>query len=230
MEAMSKVLRVPIQDIQESFSGVLPFSTADLVRNLARTQGQGLIAGCFAGRVRPRLLEEDEHALRDAVTRNLSVALFFPFPLESAPDHQYAQDFVSNYREVWRTVVRFWKILRSFGSEHTPAKVKLYRPKPSGSTMVFPPMFHRPTLLCERVNGVTKVDLYSWTQGSESDGFYRIGGRSIEPTETQQHSWELYFGGVFDHWSETSELCDGDSYWQAYAGQTDTDGDHYTTS
>jgi hypothetical protein len=226
MGAMSTLLCVPLKELQESFSGVLPFSTADLVRNLARAEGEGLIAGCFAGRVRPRLLDEDEHALREAITRNVSVAIFFPFPLDAGTSkHQYAEDFTSNYREVWRTVVKFWKILRSFGSEETPAKVKLYRPRTSGPSMAFPPMFYRPTLLCERANGTTKVDLLSWTQGSDNDGFYKIGGRSIETTETQLEAWELYFGGVLEHWSETGELPDGDSYWQAYTTPTETEAE-----
>jgi hypothetical protein len=226
MVAMSELLRLPLKDLQESFSGVLPYSTADLVRNLAKTQGEGLIAGCFAGRVRPRLLEEDEHALREAITSNVSMALFFPFPLDAGiSTHEYAEDFTSNYREVWRTVVKFWKILRSFGKEGNPAKVRLYRPKTTGPNMVFPPMFHRPTLLCERVNGTTKIDLLTWTQGSDNDGFYKIGGRSIETGETQMEAWELYFGGVLEHWSETGELPEGDSYWQAHSTQSDTEGE-----
>jgi hypothetical protein len=228
LQVISRLLDVPHKELEESFSGALPYSTVDVVGRLTRTQGQGLIAACFAGRVRPKLFEEDQKALREAITRNVWIAMFFPFPLIAASPakHAYADDFVSNYREVWRTVVKFWKLLRSFATDAESAKVKLYRPKNTQEqNVIFPPMFHRPTLVCERVHGTTAVDLFAWTQGSEHDGFYPIKGRSIEDTPTQAQAWELYFGGVYERWNETGELPDGDGYWQLYSGQTETDGD-----
>ena len=89
----------------------------------------------------------------------------------------------------------------------------------------FPPIFHRSILLCERTNGRTKVELYTWTQGKESDGFYRISDRRLEDNESHAAAWELFFGDVFDQWSETGKLPEGDLYWQAYNGQSETEGD-----
>jgi hypothetical protein len=229
MEVMSELLQLPFKELEESFStGVLPFSTADFVRALARSSGKGLIASCFAGRVRARLLDEDEEALREAVRANVSVAIFFPFPLDSVAGAKakYAQPLTNHHREAWRTVVKFWKILRSFVQDSAQGQVKLYHPRlAGGANVLFPPIFHRPTLLCERVNGRTKVDFYTWTQGSENDGFYKIGGRSLEDSEAQAEAWELFFGDVYDQWNETGELPDGDSYWLAYTGQSETEGD-----
>ena len=158
---MSELLSLPAKELEESFSpGALPFSAADFVRTLAGTSGQGLIASCFAGRVRPRLREEDEDALREAVSKNVSVAIFFPFPLHSAATvkHQSVEALTFHHREAWRSVVKFWRILRSFTEDADLSKVKLFRPSVTGgANVVFPPMFHRSTLLCERINGRTKV-------------------------------------------------------------------------
>ncbi|MHB1865539.1 MAG: hypothetical protein ACYCPS_05295 [Candidatus Saccharimonadales bacterium] len=228
MQAMSELLYLSLKELEESFSGVLPYSTADLIRNLAKTSGEGLIASCFTGRVKSKMLEEDEDALREAVNAKVSVAIFFPFPLESiaAVKQEYSAGLTNNHQVAWRTVVKFWKALRSFCENPESAKVKLYRPKlEGGANVLFPPIFHRSTLLCERTNGRTKAELYSWTQGEESDGFYRISGRSLENSEDQAAAWELFFGDVFDQWSETGKLAEGDLYWQAYNGQSETEGD-----
>ena len=228
MQAMSELLCLPLKELEDSFSGILPFSTADLIRNLAKTSGEGLIASCFTGRVKSRLLEEDEDALREAVNAKVSVAIFFPFPLESiaAAKQEYSAGLSNNHRVAWRTVVNFWKALRSLCENSELAQVKLYRPRlVGGGNVLFPPIFHRSTLLCERTNGRTKVELYTWTQGKESDGFYRINDRSLEDSESQAGAWELFFGDVFDQWSETGKLIESDLYWQAYNGQSETEGD-----
>lgn len=228
MHTMSEILYLPLKDLEESFSGVLPFSPADLIRALAKTSGEGLIASCFTGRVKSEPFEEDADALREAVNAKVSVAIFFPFPLESiaAAKQEYAAGLTNNHRVAWRTAVKFWKALRSLCENSELAQVKLYRPKlEGGANVLFPPIFHRSTLLCERENGRTKVELYTWTQGKESDGFYKISGRSLEDTESQAEAWELFFGDVFDQWSETGMLPEGDLYWQAYNGQSETEGD-----
>jgi hypothetical protein len=116
-------------------------------------------------------------------------------------------------------------VLRTFGEE-SDHRVKLYRPRLTvGANLLFPPIFHRPTLLCEQANGRNKVNLYSWTQGSEYDGFFEIGGRSLEDSELQAEAWELYFGDVFEQWSETGELPEGDAYWWAHGGQGEDEAD-----
>lgn len=225
--AMSDLLKLPLRELEESFStGVLPSAVADLLRALALSSGEGLVAICVAGRVRAKLFPEDEEALMDALNHKVSLAIFFPFPLDSATTGEYAAALTHQHREVWRTVVKFWKMLRSITKEPLRTqRIRLYQPGVASANMLFPPMFHRPTLLCERVAGRTTVDLYSWTQGTENDGFYRIGGRSIEDTDVQAEAWELYFGGVYEQWNETGELPDGDSYWQAYTGQTEPETD-----
>ena len=220
---MSDLLKLPLRDLEESFStGVLPSAVADLLGALARSPGEGLVAICAAGRVRTKLFPEDEEALMDALNHKVSLAIFFPFPLDSTFTGEYAAALTHQHREVWRTVVKFWKMLRALTKEpRRTQRIKLYQPRAASANMLFPPMFHRPTLLCERVAGRTNVDLYSWTQGNENDGFYRIGGRSIEDTDVQAEAWELYFGGIYEQWNETGDLPDGDSYWQAYTGQTE---------
>jgi hypothetical protein len=223
MNAISILLGLALKDLKDSFSGILAYSTADFIRGLARSPNPVLIAGCFAGRVRSQLLEEDEDALREALNKNVSLAMFFPFTLEyaTAARADYAEGLSGNHRSTWRSLVRFLKILRTFG-EAASHRVKLYRPAlTSGANVLFAPIFHRPTLLCERANGRTKVQLYSWTQGSEYDGFYGIGGRTLEDSEVQAEAWQLYFGRVFDQWGETGELIDTDTYWRAYSGDTD---------
>lgn len=227
MQAISELLNLPLSELNESFStGAIPFSAADLIRNLAKSSGQGLIASCFGGRVRARLLEEDEDALRAAIQGTLSVAIFFPASLHSVTtaSPQYADAFANNHREVWRTVVRYWRLLRSFCQNPRSTKVMLYRPRHTvTANILLPPMFYRPALLCERVNGITKVDLYTWTQGSEHDGFYRIGGRSLEESDFQAEAWELFFGEIFNNWSKTGTLPEADAYWESYTDQSDAE-------
>lgn len=230
MNAMSELLGISIQELQESFStGVLPSAASDLFRFLAKAPGQGLIASCFAGRVRPKLFQEDEEALREAIKGKVTMAIFFPFPLASAlsAQNEYSDALTSQYRHVWRTVVKFWKMLRSL-DDSAQSAVKLYRPRTvdGGANVLFPPMFHRATLLCERDRGRTKSALYTWTQGTESDGFYRVEGRSLEDSQQQAEAWELFFGNVYDRWNETGELPDdGDSYWQTYTGASGSESD-----
>jgi hypothetical protein len=228
LTVISELLGILPRELEESFStGVLPTAAADLIRLLSTARGQGLIASCFAGRVRPKLFPEDEDALREAINSKVSVAIFFSFPLGSTASAkaEYADALTHQHRDVWRSVVKFWKMLRSFSQESTGTAVKLYRPIVGSANVLFPPIFHRPTLLCERLAGRTKVDLYNWAQGSEHDGFYTMTGRSVEDTQFQSESWELYFGGIYERWNETGQLADGDSYWQAYTGQTETETD-----
>jgi hypothetical protein len=162
----------------------------------------------------------------DALNHKVSLAIFFPFPLDSTFTGQHAAALTFQHREVWRTVVKFWKMLRSLTKEPQRTQgIKLYRPRATSANMLFPPMFHRPTLLCERIGGRTNVDLYSWSQGNENDGFFRIGGRSIEDTDVQAEAWELYFGGIFEQWNETGDLPDSDPYWQAYTGQAESESE-----
>jgi hypothetical protein len=226
MRAMSGILELPLAELEESFStGVLPCGAGDLLRNLA--PGQGLIAACFTGRVKPKLFPEDETALREALGSHVRLAIFFPFPLDSASPAkaEYAEALNHHHRDAWRSVVKFWKLLRSFVRDANPTTVKLYHPRVKAANILFPPIFHRPTLLCERAEGRTKVDLYSWTQGKENDGFYKISDRSVEDADLQAEAWELFFGGVYAHWNDTGELPDGDTYWQAYTGQSETEVD-----
>ena len=112
-----------------------------------------------------------------------------------------------------------------FSQDPNSASVRLYRPIPETTALLFPPMFHRATLLCERNDGVSKVELYTWTQEEKKDGFYTVSGRVLEDAEIQAESWELFFGDVFEHWSQTGELPEGDSYWRAYSDQSDVEND-----
>ena len=228
MEVISELLKLPIKELKESFSGVLPFSTADLIRGLSGTGGEALIASCFTGRVRVSLLEEDEEALREAINHRVSIAIFFPFTAHSGSSAkpEYAEGLTAHHREAWRSIVKFWKVLRSLGEESVQ-RVKLFRPRlETGANVLFPPIFHRPTLVCERAMGRTTIDLYTWTQEPNLDGFYRITGRSLESTEVQAEAWELFYGDVFAHWAESGELADGDSYWQAYSSPSNTEGEN----
>ncbi len=52
-----------------------------------------------------------------------------------------------------------------------------------------------------------------------------FGKAVVEDSESQAAAWELFFGDVFDQWSETGKLPEGDLYWQAYNGQSETEGD-----
>jgi hypothetical protein len=224
LQAIAELLSVQFKELEESFStGVLPSAASDLIRLLAETQGQGLIASCFAGRVRPKLFSEDEEALREAVEKGVAIAIFFPFTKgwNSIANSEYADALSHQHREAWRSTVKFWRMIRSFSSSPDHSLVRLYRPQVEASNVLFPPMFHRPTLLCERINGRTKVEFYNWAQGPENDGFFKISGRSLEESDVQAESWELFFGEVFEHWTETGELASGDSYWTAYGVQSE---------
>ena len=227
-QVISELLSLPMPELKHSFSvGVLPSSAADIFRELASPPGQGLIASCFTGRVRPDLFPEDEEALREAFEKSLGMAIFFPYPLESATQARdvYSATLTQQHRDVWRTVVKFWKMMRSIAPDPNAPTVKLYRPRITESSVLFPPAFHRSTLFCKRDRGRIKVDLYTWTQGPESDGLFKVADRSLEDSAKQREFWELFFGDVYEKWCETGELVDGDSYWQAYTGASDAETD-----
>ena len=61
MQVMSELLGVELKELEESFSGIVPAAAPDLIRSLAGSPGQSLIASCFTGRVR-RPLQDVEDA------------------------------------------------------------------------------------------------------------------------------------------------------------------------
>lgn len=223
MRAISELLDLNLKELEESFSGVAPASAADVIQSLAEVASQCLIASCFTGRVRLPLPEMKE-ALREAIKSGMRVAIFFPFPkdLKSPAKPEYAESLMHQHRDAWRSIVEYWKVLRSFAPESS-STVKLYCPITESANVLFPPMFHRSTLLCERTEGVTKVELYTWTQGEKSDGFFTVAGRSLEDADMQTDRWKLFFGDIFERWSETGDLPDGDAYWQSFGPQTDSE-------
>lgn len=223
MRAISELLDVNLKDLEESFSGVAPASAADVIQSMAEIAGRCLIATCFTGRVRLPLPEMKE-ALRKAIKAGVQLAIFFPFPrdLRSSAKSKYAEPLMHQHRDAWRSIVEYWKVLRSFAPESS-STVKLYRPTTESANILFPPMFHRSTLLCERTEGVTKVELYTWTQGEKSDGFFTVAGRSLEDADMQIDRWKLFFGDILERWSETSELPEADAYWQSFDPQTDSE-------
>lgn len=228
LQAMQALLGVELRELEESFStGVLPSSAADLIRAYPQSSAQALIASCFAGRVRSSLFQEDEEALREAILKGLCIAIFFPFTCDpiSPAQGKYAEALMHRNREVWRSVLKYWRMLRSFGEDGSRSTIKLYRPIVRGANVMFPPIFHRSTLLCERIDGRTKVKHFTWAQTSESDAFFTTGTRTLEDNDYQMESWELFFGDIFDHWNETGELLEGDSYWKAYDAQSETETD-----
>ena len=224
MRAISVLLEVDLKELEESFSGVAPAAAADLIRSLGEAPGHSLIASCFTGRVRLPF-PQDKEALREAISGSMSVAIFFPFPKDSnsPAKSEYAEALVHQHRDAWRSIVEYWKVLRSFSAESGSA-VRLYRPITESANVLFPPIFHRSTLLCERNEGVTKVELYTWTQEEKRDGFYTVAGRSLEDADMQIDRWKLFFGDIFARWSQTGELPEGDSYWRAFSPQTDAEG------
>ncbi len=223
MRAISELLNVDLKELEESFSGVAPASAADVIRSIAEVASRCLIASCFTGRVRMPHPEMKE-ALREGIKAGMRVAIFFPFSrdLKSPAKPEYAEPLMHQHRDAWRSIVEYWKVLRSFAPE-SDSTVKLYRPITESANVLFPPMFHRSTLLCERTEGVTKVELYTWTQGEKSDGFFTVGGRSLEDADMQTDRWKLFFGDIFERWSETGELPEGDAYWQPFSLTTDTE-------
>jgi hypothetical protein len=229
-DAISDVTKLPTSDLKASFSvGAIASSAADQFRALAASSGQGLIASCFAGKVRQKLFPEDEEALTEALNDKVSMAIFFPFVLtSSAPARtEFVAELTAQHMAVWRTVVKFWRMLRNLAGESNRCKVMLYRPRiVGGANVLFPPMFHRSTLFCERERGRTKIDLFTWTQGEESDGLFGVGERSVERRDDHIEAWELFFGDIFEHWCEIGELKESDSYWEAYSEPSAEDNEH----
>ena len=112
--AMSDLLKLPLRELEESFStGVLPSAVADLLGALARSPGDGLVAICAAGRVRTKLFPEDEEALMDALNHKVSLAIFFPFPLDSTFTGQYAAALTHQQRSLGLLTVRLPRCTRS---------------------------------------------------------------------------------------------------------------------
>ena len=223
MEVISVLLDVDQKELEASFStGITPGAAVDLIRELASAPGQKLIASCFTGRVRIPL-QDDRDALQEAVRAGVSVAIFFPFPRRSSSpaNPEYAEGLTNQHHEAWRTILEYWNWLRRFSEEQGPPSVRLYRPVVESSNVLFTPQFHRIALFCERNEGVTKIDLYTWTQEEKRDGFYTISGRSLEPTDIQIDRWKLFFGDVLERWNERGDLPEGDSYWKAYSGQSE---------
>jgi len=170
-------------------------------------------------------LPEVKEALREVIKGGMKVAIFFPFPkdLKSSAKPEYAESLMHQHRDAWRSIVEYWKVLRSLAPEAS-ATVKLYQPIAESANVLFPPMFHRSTLLCERADGVTRADIYTWTQGEKGDGLFTVADRSVEDADVQTDRWKLFFGDIFAQWSETGELLNRDSYWQAFIPQTDVEG------
>jgi hypothetical protein len=82
IRVLAELLGLGFTELEVFFAAVLPLSAADTISALAKSGNPCLIASCFGGKTRDTTLGEMQDAFREALNGNVSVAIFFPYPLD----------------------------------------------------------------------------------------------------------------------------------------------------
>ena len=228
LEILATVLNCDKVALTESFSGqALPMDPASLIQPL-RSSSPALIATCAGSQTRSKLLEEVQDQLVPALDGNVSLAIFFPYPLKVAGtgDSTAIVGVAGLYVQAWTTLLNFYVGLKSRLSEEAAAeRIALYRPKATvnqPANILVPPMLRRSTLTFHRVGKDLRRSLYVWTQSDQRDRFYEMEVTSPDildqqNLENQLNAWEWYFGDIVSHWKTGSTLISQDAYWSKFS-------------
>jgi transcriptional regulator with XRE-family HTH domain len=207
-------------EIEQFFSKAAPLSAADMLEDLSISAKPSLVIACYSSKPRATLVQDVRKALANALTANVSFAMFFPHPLAIDPSlaASFDDDLLKYYCDTWNQVLAHYKDLRS---DLIPAKRKniiLYAPKPPlrGANILVPPSNIRYTLVTQTVGQADfQSTLYSWVETESVDGLYRVGTFSLQKAASQIPAWQGYFGKVISHWKATYRLISGDKYWKS---------------
>lgn len=209
ISALSEVLKRTENEI-ESWFVRLPSVAEDLFTELSSSKQPCLIAACYSGAPAGARNPAVADALVEGICRNVSLAMFFPFPLSYAVDNKAstAADLPQHYGTIWTSVRTQYEIL--FSRSGKPARedhLALYVPSITFSgtpaNVLLPPGSSRYTLVVQQTakDAMPTRSLYIWVEGERLDGLYKVGTFAAQDIyQPQLLAWQAYFGAIIERW------------------------------
>jgi transcriptional regulator with XRE-family HTH domain len=214
--ALAKILGVPEAEVETWFAR-LPSSAAELFTQLADSDYPSLVAACYSGRPRAPFDTEVFEALLKGIERNMSLAMFFPYPseFEVRTESSIYEDLLEAYRSVWTTVRSHHENL--YSQSRAPQRDKqlaLFIPDVLRANVFLPPSASRYTLVINLSgDGTYEKSLHIWVESETVEGLFRVGTFSIQDAQPQLIAWQAYFGAVVEYWTKFLSLPDSAPPW-----------------
>lgn len=220
IDKLSKVLKVPLEELRSYFADRNSRSTVELFSRLAVLDRPALLAVCYSGRPRVHVDAFVRAKYEEALKRNLFVAMFVPFPMTGGDTSSGSSLLLTGYsNRVWGSIFALNDKLRSsLGDREFTKHRGTYGPKVAAKpdSILVPPFLSRYALLLEKnKRGDYDRTLYLWVETAENKQVQLIGTSDNEGADEQIQSWEAYFEGVITSWMKDNVLPTHDSgYWR----------------
>ncbi|HXM61144.1 MAG TPA: hypothetical protein VN950_09815 [Terriglobales bacterium] len=209
---LSELLQIDGEELERWFA-LVPLGAESVFRKLADSSQPSLVAACYSGRPKATTDEGVLEALMDGLGGQVSLAMYYPYPLEfdAALRNEVQAELFERYANVWASVCQHYKNL----SKRIPAKkrrhrIALYVPNVTAgrSHTLVPPSSIRHTLVLKRgKHSEMSRMLYVWVETDKIDGLHQ------RSAPEQQDWWQAYFGEPIRHWKETAQLSQGGKFW-----------------
>ena len=223
IDRLATVLKVPRKDLEAHFNDPGAHVALELFSRLAQAETPSVMAVCYSGPPKAFLEGPIRTKVIDAIRKQLSVAMFLPFPhppwsgnVTSGSDLRLA----GYYSRVWGSVLTAREKLKNeLGDDVVRERIGIYCPIDPEKTGLIPPFLSRYSLLIETdENGHQARSLYLWIETLEVKRIHLIGTHEDDAALDQIETWEAFFNGVVAGWVKTNQLPSGVSgYWKRIA-------------
>jgi transcriptional regulator with XRE-family HTH domain len=205
---LAKILKTPPGELAIYFEDPGTQSTMELANRLAKSNRPSLFAICYSGR--PRIMVDSFIRARfvEAVRRELSVAMFVPYPMGLPASNSSSQMLLAGYyNRVWGSVLEVRERLQAEVSAER--KIAVYGPKTDIVTQPFliPPFSSRYALLLEKKpQGDPDKSLYLSVETAEKKNLQLIGTAKNDATNEEIQNWEGFFNPIITAWMADNSL------------------------
>jgi len=222
MAKLAKALKTPRAELESYFTDPATHSALKLFTRLAETKNPALMTVCYSGP--PKILMEASirSKILEAMSRNLYLAMFVPFPLGSTGDTNTDDGasllLSSYYSRVWGSVLASREKLKTeLGAKIAEKHVGLFGPcRQTEPGLLIPPFLSRYVLLHEKEeDGHYSRSLYLWVETLHVKRMQIIGTDEDDVVRDQLDSWEAFFGSVISSWCRDNQIPKANcGYWQ----------------
>lgn len=219
--ALSRMYGVSVEEIDGEFRRA-PLGAIDFFRNLIDSGHKTLVAAMYGGRQRISSDEEFNRVLKEALTNNVCLAMFFPYPrgesltkkIKGPAEERKTLSHI--YEDVYLHAWGRYELLCDGIPENSRDQVAFYEPDIEGSVPIYiPPFAHRLTLVVQEMDDKYTSTLYSWIETEELEAFYRLGTFTTVNFEQQYLAWQAYFGKPLADWKKKQKFHDDDNgFWK----------------
>lgn len=205
-ERLAKILGVSPDELGLALSEPGGQSSLELAGRLLTSNRPSLFAICFSGR--PRIMSDSVVRAKfvQAMKRNLSVAMFVPFPTIAPSTPSSSRMLLAGYySRVWGSVLEVREKLQAeIGRDHN---IGLYGPRNGGEPWLIPPFGSRYALLLEKNDqGDAEKSLYISVETSRNKNLQLVGTTNDDASYEEIQNWEAFFNPVVAAWMSTDTL------------------------